>query len=97
MAQYSSKHQVVKYLDEITKQFDNKNLDIFTTKYISQTLHLSRSLVSMYLNDMVKNGTAIKITSRPVYYLSKIILEKKYHVALRQSEYMILLFQNYFT
>ena len=62
MAQYSSKHQVVKYLDEITKQFDNKNLDIFTTKYISQTLHLSRSLVSMYLNDMVKNGTAIKIT-----------------------------------
>lgn len=66
MAQYSSKHQVVKYLDEITKQFDNKNLDIFTTKYISQTLHLSRSLVSMYLNDMVKNGTAIKITSRPI-------------------------------
>ena len=91
MAQYSSKHQVVKYLDEITKQFDNKNLDIFTTKYISQTLHLSRSLVSMYLNDMVKNGTAIKITSRPVYYLSKIILEKKYHVALRQSEYMSML------
>ncbi len=32
MAQYSSKHQVVKYLDEITKQFDNKKFGYFHYK-----------------------------------------------------------------
>ena len=49
---------------------------------------MSRSLVSLYLNELVKEDTVIKISSRPVYYLNRAGLERKFHIQLAQNEYL---------
>lgn len=92
MAHISTREQVYQYLEQITPEFD-KDLSCispYTTLDICNHLNMSRSLVSLYLNDMVKEGTVIKICSRPVYYLNRIALEHKYHIQLECSEYLSL-------
>lgn len=74
----SSKQKIIKYLREKTNNFDEKSIEKFTTSYISEKLHLSRSLVSLYLNNLYEQNELIKITTRPVYYFDKKILEYKF-------------------
>jgi len=74
----TSKEKIIKYLREETNSFDGKSIEKFTTSYISEELHLSRSLVSLYLNELYNQKDLIKITTRPVYYFDKNILEYKY-------------------
>lgn len=71
MAHRSSKEQVYEYLEQITKEFDFEHLTRYTTLDICNKLNMSRSLVSLYLNELVKEDTVIKISSRPVYYLNR--------------------------
>lgn len=88
MAHMSSKEQVYEYLERITKEFDFEHLSLYTTLDICNKLNMSRSLVSLYLNEMVKEETVIKISSRPVYYLNRVVLERKFHMQLARSEYL---------
>lgn len=76
MARMSSKELVYEYLEELTKTFRFDNFERFTTLDICRNLNMSRSLVSLYLNELVKEGMVIKISSRPVYYLNRNVLEK---------------------
>lgn len=88
MAHRSSKEQVYEYLEQITKEFDFEHLTRYTTLDICNKLNMSRSLVSLYLNELVKEDTVIKISSRPVYYLNRAGLERKFHIQLAQNEYL---------
>lgn len=88
MAHRSSKEQVYEYLEQITKEFDFEHLTRYTTLDICNKLNMSRSLVSLYLNELVKEDTVIKISSRPVYYLNRAGLERKFHMQLAQNEYL---------
>ena len=54
MAHRSSKEQVYEYLEQITKEFDFEHLTRYTTLDICNKLNMSRSLVSLYLNELVK-------------------------------------------
>ena len=89
MAHRSSKEQVYEYLEQITKEFDFEHLTRYTTLDICNKLNMSRSLVSLYLNELVKEDTVIKISSRPVYYLNRAGLERKFHIQLAQNEYLV--------
>ena len=40
---------------------------------------------------MVKEGTVIKVNSRPVYYLNRLVLEQKYHMQIEKNEYLSIL------
>lgn len=88
MARMSSKELVYEYLEELTKTFRFDNFERFTTLDICRNLNMSRSLVSLYLNELVKEGMIIKISSRPVYYLNRNVLEKNYKIDLAQNEYL---------
>ena len=91
MVHVSSKEQVYEYLEKQTKKFDMKYVSSYTTVDICNQLHMSRSLVSLYLNEMVKEGTVIKVNSRPVYYLNRLVLEHKYHMQIEKNEYLSIL------
>lgn len=91
MVHVSSKEQVYEYLEKQTKKFDMKYVSSYTTVDICNQLHMSRSLVSLYLNEMVKEGTVIKVNSRPVYYLNRLVLEQKYHMQIEKNEYLSIL------
>lgn len=66
----NTKEQLEQYLKEITLHFDINDMSGFCTTSISQERNLSRTLTSQYLNELYKEGKIIKISSRPVYYLS---------------------------
>ena len=83
----SSKEQVYEYLESITKEFEFEHYTSYTTLNICSELNMSRSLVSLYLNEFVKEETVIKISSRPVYYLNRTAMERKFHILLSQNEY----------
>ena len=81
MAHRSSKEQVYEYLEQITKEFDFEHLTRYTTLDICNKLNMSRSLVSLYLNELVKEDTVIKISSRHVFYLNWV--SRNFRVRLR--------------
>lgn len=72
----------------MSQHFQLDRFSNFTTITISKELSISRSLTSQYLNELVKDDLVVKISSRPVYYLSKNALEQIYHVVLKQNEYI---------
>lgn len=90
MSYTSSKDQVIEYLKKTTRNINMDQLSALTTINVSKTLNLSRSLISQYLNDLVKDESVIKISSRPVYYFDRKELEKKHHVELKQFDFLSL-------
>jgi sigma-54 dependent transcriptional regulator of gfr operon len=59
------------YLKEITKEFNKENIKRYSANSIAETVNLSRSTVSSYLNREMKQGTIIKIKEYPVIFLDK--------------------------
>ncbi|MFR7797509.1 MAG: hypothetical protein ACLU37_04785 [Collinsella sp.] len=61
------------YLDRITRELGStrgrriqNRLDHFTTASITDSLAISRSLASQYLNELVRAGLVVKAGARPV-------------------------------
>lgn len=88
MAQMNSKQQVYAYVKTASEGFEKRDMEQLTTLQISEHLHMSRTLVSTYLNDLVKEGKVVKISTRPVYYLDKQTLEHNYHISLQEHDYV---------
>lgn len=78
---------ILKYIEECTKEFcSTKKLSGSTIK-IAEENFVSRSLVSQYLNEMNKEGELIKINSRPVYFLSRKIIEKTFKISIKEESF----------
>lgn len=90
MSYTASKIQIIQYLRKLSRNFNMEQMSGFTTINISKALNISRSLTSQYLNDLVKENEVIKISSRPVYYIDKNEIEKKYQIEMKMSEYLSL-------
>ena len=86
----TSKLQILEYLQKITRGLRMNELGGFTTISISSALNISRSLTSQYLNELVKHERIIKISTRPVYYMDRSVLERKYQLELKSCEYLSL-------
>lgn len=54
---------------------------------IAEQIYVSRSLVSLYLNELFKEGVLIKINSRPVYFLDKKTLSKTFQIYINESTF----------
>lgn len=54
---------------------------------ISQELKLSRNLVAKMLNELFEENMLIKIKCRPMIFLDKDYLEKKYHKNIEKNEF----------
>lgn len=90
-----SELDIFRYIESIfTKEFiDHKisNNEIFgiSAKEIADHFNLYRSSVSMQLNNAVKEGTYIKIDTRPALFIPISILKKEMHFIPDQSIYTI--------
>lgn len=84
----TTKERITQYIDEKTKEFNLERLDEFTTNAIAEEMYISRSIASQYLNELVEEGVIFKIKSRPVYFFSVHVLEKKYHISLNECDFI---------
>lgn len=84
----TTKEMISDYITDNTKKFDLTNFDMFTTVAIAETLHISRSIASQYLNELCDEKEIFKVKSRPVYFFELSILEKKFHVSLSDKEFL---------
>lgn len=82
----STVSKILEYLNQQRINFDN--LDDFTTVSISEKLIMSRTSTSEYLNSLVKDGKAVRIKSRPVYYLPVKKLEEVYNLKIDEFEFL---------
>ena len=70
------------------QQFLNQNdFEKCNALDLSKQLKLSRNIVSSELNRLYELGKVIKITSRPILFLNKQYLEKKYQKFIASTEY----------
>ena len=70
------------------QQFLNQNdFEKCNALDLSKQLKLSRNIVSSELNRLYELGKVIKITSRPILFLNKQYLEKKYQKFISSTEY----------
>ena len=84
----TTKEMISDYLADSTKKFDLVNGDPLTTVAISDSLHISRTVASQYLNELCEEGKVFKVKSRPVYFFSMEVLKKKYGLDVRDCEFV---------
>lgn len=79
--------EVYSFIKSLTRGLPNTRLDKFTTSSVSKRLSISRNLASHYLNDLVRMGEVVKAGLKPVYYFSKVDLERFTQYPLGLSSY----------
>lgn len=67
----STKELILEYMRNLSEHFDFTMVHQLTASTISDEMHISRSLASQYLNELVKEKRVIKVNSRPVYFLHR--------------------------
>ena len=82
-----TKQEILDYIRQETKGFQTWHMEGFSASGISRKKNISRSLVSQYLNELVKDGELVKINSRPVYFLHRETLEIQYDVRIQGRVY----------
>lgn len=76
---------IYKIVVENTKEYCEQGIFNCTANLIGEKLYISRSLSSLYLNSLTKEGKIIKIISRPVYFLDKQVIETNMSIRIKQS------------
>lgn len=77
-----SKKEVLKALTFVTDQLQEIGpFETLTTEGISEQIGIQRNTTSQYLNELVKESKAIKIKSRPAYFLERETFTKKFFKA----------------
>lgn len=83
----STKDLILKYLSDLTETFDFTQVNAFTASAMSDEMHISRSLASQYLNELVKEKVVMKINSRPVYFLHRKKMEELYKTTFQDDDF----------
>lgn len=78
------KEHVYKQIVRLTEQGDIQNAN---AQWIADQLHVSRNMVSQYLNEFFNEGLFLKINTRPVLFIDAATVEEKYHVYLPENVY----------
>lgn len=73
----NTKKQLQDYLEKISKTAIFEKPELCTAISIADKIQMSRTLVSQYLNEMVSDGSMVKVNSRPVYFFSRKLLFDK--------------------
>lgn len=87
MAGGVTKSELVAYLDAATRELSPDAVGTFTTARIAQGCHVSRSLASQYLNELVRAGVVVKVNERPVLFFHKPGLARFLQAHLSRCEY----------
>ncbi len=87
VASGDTKQELLWHLDKVTREMSVSSLREFTTASIASAVSVSRNLASQYLNELVRDGLAVKVDSRPVLFLHRRNLGRFLQVRLDSSEY----------
>lgn len=87
MISYDTKVEVLEKLDRLTRDLNIDSVRTFTTANIAAECHVSRSLASQYLNELVRQGLAIKVNTRPVIFLHRHAAERYFRCKLDKLEF----------
>lgn len=79
--------RILEHLEALTSTVSLDDLARLSTSDIAETLLVSRSLASQYLNDLVRAGLVVKVAGRPVRYFHRRAFQKRFQVKLSASEY----------
>lgn len=79
--------KILEHLEALTSTVSLDDLARLSTSDIAETLLVSRSLASQYLNDLVRAGLVVKVAGRPVRYFHRRAFQKRFQVKLAASEY----------
>ena len=75
------KEELTSYLYELTKGFPECGLESFSANQIAESLGLSRSTISSYLNQGCREGALVKVRQYPVLFFHKqALVEQGYEV-----------------
>lgn len=83
----NTKTVILDYLRNLTRRFDFEQAAQFTAHHIGGELHISRSLASLYLNELVKENLIMKVNSRPVYFLHRKAMEELYQIEFQEDDF----------
>lgn len=83
----NTKTVILDYLQDLTRHFDFGEAGQFTAHHIGGQLHISRSLASLYLNELVKENQIMKVNSRPVYFLHRKAMEELYQIEFQEDDF----------
>ncbi len=83
----STKSMILNYMNDLTQNFDFTQVSHFTASSIAKEMHISRSLASQYLNELVKEKLVMKINSRPVYFLHRQKMEELFHLVFQNDDF----------
>ncbi|MEG0365188.1 MAG: PRD domain-containing protein [Coprobacillus sp.] len=83
----STKDLILNYLSDLTENFDFTQAYHFTAQSMSDEMHISRSLASQYLNELVKEKVVMKVNSRPVYFLHRKKMEELYQTIFQDEDF----------
>lgn len=72
----TNREKVLQALSKKSRMINDPNNLGVTANEIAHELGIQRSTVSLYLNELAKNGDAIKINTRPVYFIDKKVYEQ---------------------
>lgn len=82
----TTKQEVVQYIISRTREIQmNSDLEPLTTNAVADAVKISRNLASFYLNELEKEKILLKVGGRPVYFLHKQTLERRFHMELLDS------------
>jgi len=74
-------------LEFLTRSLSTTEPDEFTTSRLAESILVSRSLASQYLNDLVRLGLVVKVGLHPISYFSKEGLERRVQKRLDRVSY----------
>lgn len=83
----STKDTILQYVCDLTQGFDFTQVKYFTAKSISDEMHISRSLASQYLNELVKEKLIMKVNSRPVYFFHRQKMEEVFKISFQEDDF----------
>ena len=87
MSASETRDEILRHLDKITREMSPSSVNPFTTARIASDCTVSRNLASQYLNDLVRDGLAVKVNARPVLFFHRRGLERYLQTTLDHSEY----------
>lgn len=82
-----TKMELLAHVERMTRELNSSNYLTFTTARIASECHVSRSLASQYLNDMVRSGQVVKVNERPVLFFHRTGLERYLQTPVSGCEY----------
>ena len=87
MSTSDTKRELLDHLDKATREMALSSVQDFSTARIAADINVSRNLASQYLNELVREGLAVKVNSHPVLYFHKRGLERYLQAKLGEAEY----------